>query len=313
MAIEPIEPDNIELDRRIAERWAKMYTPAARARVICVDKGLIKHTIFKAAVEALDWASERARLYENIPCGVRIIGPSGSGKSTVLSYYRASLPSQDLLKSGGGFLYIRLWKRTSIYELIEALLIELDFPMPSTGSRNLLMRKKAVKENLKRAGVILVAIDEAHNLLARPVNWPTEGNDATSFLCDLIDSRFAVALVGGPSLERLREFNEYLYTRCTPSVLLKNFDADVTWRAIVRAFVALSTEHSLAMLDDVNQAANLHAATSGNFRQLKLLLCEAILVSADAGEKAVSAESMRIACDRVRDGALGDNPWKVKK
>lgn len=306
------DPDNNGRDRVIAERRIKMYSSHALSKVSSIDKALVLYTQFNGALEALDFVASRVQAYENIPAGLRIIGDSGAGKTTILDYFMASHPVGGISQRARGILRINLRRRTNIYALMETLLIALEFPLPNTNWRNVTQRQGQALDWLTRKGIFMVIVDEAHRMLVGPPTAPRDGNDCSAFMCEIANLQIAVVLAGGPSLERLQEFDQFLYSRCATSIHLKKFDDGPKWRGIIHG-IASKSEHSIEFLNNPQQCTHLHAAASGNLRALKLLVGEAVLVSVDAGEAGVTLESIRIACDRVKDDALGLNPWKAQK
>lgn len=304
-----------QADRRVAERRLKMYAPEALTRTVQLDKALVKHRSFQESLTALDRIFQLGKHLQNVPVGLRVIGLPGTGKSTLLRYFVESLPRSDLFERGMGVVAIRLERRATLVDLVEGLLRELRYPLAGTNYRNVVQRRDVLMEMLARRNTHAILIDEAHRLCVRPITWAAasdEGSDATAFICQLIDARIGVALCGGPGLERLREFDRYLHSRCTSAVTLQNFAPGAAWRGLVKQLIVECSAHSLRCFEEAEQLAKLHNATDGNLRAVKMLLVEAVLVSADACRSAVTAEDLERACDLVRDEVAGANPWSKK-
>lgn len=305
--------DHEERDREIAERRLKTYSLAALATTVAVDRALVLHRPFQDCLSAMDRVFQLGRELINIPVGLRLVAPPGGGKTTILNYFCKSLPKSDLFEPGFGAVRIHLKRRASLAELVSGVLLALQYPLPATNSSNVLKKRELALELLGRKGTRLLALDDAHRLCVRGkgVNGD-EGNDATSFLCDVTDARIGLVLCGGPGLDRLRDIDSYLFSRCTPRVALNNFKLGGAWGGLVSQLIGLTSTHSLKFLDDKVQMANLHSATNGNLRSLKILVVEAILVSVDAGHTEITSADMRIAFERVLDETTGANPWAAK-
>jgi hypothetical protein len=296
---------------KVKARQMAMYSPEAIRRAYIVDKLIVPHTNFTAALTSFDRSFQLAKEF-SVPAGVRVYGPPGSGKSTVIRYFRDSLPRFDLVEAGMGAVAIEMPKSPQVGSVIEAVLTAVDYPFSRVTSNTVHIKRELSVKALQRKGTRILAIDEAHNLFgAGSARLTGEGTPVTNYLRYLADNAMvSLCLVGGPALAGLETLDKYLASRCKTPTELPDFTAGAEWLGLVKAIVKQCDTFDLSLLDHVDQRKLLFKAVEGNLRALKILLIESILVSVDAGQQQLDTGCMAIAFQRVHGAkSTASNPW----
>lgn len=305
--MEAADEDGLKLKAR---RMA-MYSVDAIRRAYAIDKLIVWHTSFKTALASFDRSFQLSKEF-NTPAGLRVFGPSGSGKSTVIGYFRDSLPKFDLIEPGMGAITIDTPKSPQLGDVIESVLIALEYPFASVTKDTIHIKRDLSVKALLRKGTRIVALDEAHNLFpANSARLNGEGTPVTVYLRHLSDkAKVAICLAGGPALERLESLDRYLASRCKTPAQLADFPLDGEWLGIVKTFIEKCKTFDLKFLAEPEQQRPLFQATEGNLRALKILLIEAVLVAVDAGQQQLDKGCMAIAFQRVNGSkGMSSNPW----
>ena len=302
-------PDEAGL--KVKSRQMAMYSGEALRRAYVVDRLIVPHSGFKAALASFDRSFQLAKEF-SVPTGVRVHGPPGAGKSTVLQYFRDSLPPFSLIEAGFGVIRIEVPKLPQVGSVIEAVLAAVEYPFSKVTSTTVHIKREQSVKALQRKGTRILAVDEAQNLfMAAGAKMTGEGTAVTSYLRHVADNaKVSLCLAGGPALARLEALDRYLASRCPTMTELVDFTAGGEWLGVVRSIVKQCDTFDLGFLDQVEQRKPLFQAVSGNLRALKILVIESILVAVDAGQDRLDAGCMAIALNRVRGSKnVADNPW----
>ena len=288
-----------------------MYSSEALRRAYSVDRLIVPHTGFNAALASFDRSFQLAKEF-NVPAGVRVYGPPGAGKSTVVKYFRDSLPPFSLIEAGFGVIRVEIPRSPQVGSVIEAVLAAVEYPFSKVTSTTVHIKREQSVKALQRKGTRILAVDEAQNLfMAAGSKMTGEGTAVTSYLRFVADTaKVSLCLTGGPALARVEELDKYLASRCPTVTELVDFTAGAEWLGLVKSIVKQCDTFDLSFLDQVEQRKPLFQAVGGNLRSLKLLVIESILVAVDAGQAQLDGGCMAIALNRVRGSKnVADNPW----
>jgi len=282
-SLEQLDPEDIEINaRRIA-----VYSPEALKVAADVDRIYVSHPGFTSALKAFDRLFQIAGEFE-MPQGMVIECPTGVGKTSVFRYFRDALPSSNLFSPGLGALGIRSTSRPTPGYLIKSLLWAYRYPFSSGGETQLYARRGVLIDLIRQKGTRLLFIDEATGLIEKLSNRePSRGeSEVTDLLREIVDEcRIALVLSthhGGSVFDRV---DPSLSSRITVRIRLDNFKPDQFWLGLLKSYVKQSSRFDLTAIEDPVVAKRLHLASSGNLRQLKRLLTEAVLIAV-AQEKA---------------------------
>lgn len=288
-----------------------MYSSEALRRAYVVDRLIVPHNGFNAALASFDRSFQLAKEF-NVPAGVRVYGPPGAGKSTVVQYFRDSLPPFNLIEAGFGVIKVEIPKSPQVGSVIEAVLAAVEYPFSKVTSTTVHIKREQSVKALQRKGTRILAVDEAQNLfMAAGSKMTGEGTAVTSYLRYVADAaKVSLCLAGGPALARLEALDKYLASRCPTVTELTDFTAGAEWLGLVKSIVKQCDTFDLAFLDQVEQRKPLFQAVGGNLRALKILVIESILVAVDAGLAQLDSGSLALALNRVRGSKnVADNPW----
>lgn len=296
---------------KVKARQMAMYSQDAIRRACIVDRLIVPHSKFSAALTCFDRSFQLSKEF-SVPAGVRVYGPPGSGKSTVIRYFRDSLPRVDLIEHGMGAIALEIPKSPHVGAVIEAVLTAVDYPFSRVTSNTVHIKRELSVNALQRKGTRIVTVDEAHNLFgASSARLTGEGTAVTNYLRYLADhARVSLCLVGGPALAGLESLDKYLASRCPAATELFDFSADAEWLGLVKSIVKQCDTFDLSFLDQVEQRKSLFQAVAGNLRALKILLIEGILVAVDAGRQQLDTACMATAFQRIHGSkSVAANPW----
>jgi hypothetical protein len=121
-----------------------------------------------------------------------------------------------------------------------------------------------------------------------------------------------VVITTDGSMPSLKSVDDGLDSRVACTVKLEDFQADKVWQKVLAGFAKNFSDIDLSLLHADPVSAQTHTATSGNFRRLKYLLAEFVLVAAEDGATALEQRHMSVAFERVFGKDCGrTNPYGV--
>lgn len=288
--LEVPDPDEEELySRRIAS-----YSVNALLAAKPIDRIYINYPDFKKAVLAMD------RIFQLAPemdmaQGMILSGPTGTGKTAVFKYFRDTLPSSSLFAPGDGAVGLRCPKRPSVGHFVAGYLKAVRYPFSHGSTQQLYIRRGLVFDSIKQKGTRLIFVDEAAGLLALKRNGQHTGGetDISEFFRELVDEcRVGLVLSGPQALESITEIDGALASRLSVMERLVPFALDENWIGLVQAFVKQCNSFDIRFFHDIEVAKILHAATTGNLRDLKRLIVECILIAFDARKVSIDQQTL---------------------
>lgn len=302
------------IEVKVKTRRQFTYSDQALKAGEVVDGVFVSHLAVQQALEALDRSSQVNEAL-SFAQGIRLIGPTGSGKSTLIRYFQASMPQDGGIDASTRSIYLRLQERPSVARLLSVLLRKMRYPFASVTSRNLSIKREVLLDALRQSGMKMLFLDEAHYLCQhrRTSNPDTFGTYATDFLRELIDeAQMTLVLIGDQGLDRLAEVDAHLAARTPIRIALQNFgNKGNDWFGVIRTLLNSVEQVNASSLLGGLQMQRLHTATGGNMRQLKWLICEAVMVAVDAKSEAIRDKDMALAFERLNGAACErSNPWK---
>lgn len=304
----PVEPDSDEEARQHYER--RMYTYSAESLYAAsrLDKILVMHPQFKAALKVFDRVYQLAGAVKG-PMGVRLIAPTGAGKSTLIRFFADSLPSSSTVSGNHSVLSVRLRRGYAVGAIVEDMLKKLGYPLHSSGNRTNGVRRGLLMECLNSRETRLVFLDEADVLIAQ-----TRSSYGALGLTELIrqindETGAQVILSGTVALETLDQTDLFLAERINTTVRLDYFGLDRTWSSFVRAYLKQAEGLPLEHLLQPSVQMKLHQACGGRARRWQQLMVEVALISVH-DKRPVDDLLLRDAYTAVRGVACAEpNPW----
>jgi type II secretory pathway predicted ATPase ExeA len=314
--------DNVSLDddfdapdeeeRSVRTRRMSTYSVNAIKLAASVDKVYIVHPDCKTSLIGCDRAFQLCRELSQQQV-IMIAGGTGVGKTALIKYFRASLPKSSLFEQGFGAIAVRLPSRPNVGQVIGTMLKQLKHPFPQVTNQTLAIKREVLIESLRQRGTRLLFIDESHNLRdqTRIRNRVHDGTTVTDCLRELVDeASVGLCLSGTDDLLHLDAVDSHLDNRVSARFQLRSFKDDGIWRGFLSTFRRHCTQIDLGIIDSVEHAQMLFAATGGNLRIFKRLVTEAVLVCADASATSVTQEHFKKAFDSISgDASRVGNPY----
>jgi hypothetical protein len=304
-----------EEDRQTAQRRLFMYSAAALAVAKSIEQIYVSHSQFGSALEACDRIFQLSGELQT-PNGGLLCGPTGSGKTTLIDYFRASLPASTLFERGFGAISIRLQKQPTPGSVISSLLEAVDYPFPKVPERLVYLKRNVAMEALALKGTKLVFVDEGQNLesQARRRGDGADDSVASDILNEVMDKPRCGLFISSRRPIVLEQIDPALAGRVTVRLELSNFAPGPAWAGFLNAFVGSSKSFDLSFLLATGEPERLHVATDGNLRSFKRLVTEGVLIACDKPSKALTAEIMCLAFERIYGKANGrHNPYSPTK
>jgi len=287
----------IDLQRRIFT-----YSKEALKIAFTIDPIIINHPRFAQGMEALD------RIYQlshelNLPQGLRIIGPTGSGKTTLINYFEKTIPKTTLFRKGLGVVSIRLNFAPNRHQLVRNLLMAYDYPFTTISTKAIDIKIKNLCEIMIQKGTRILVIGDSHYmaLISSKKNVINNQNDVSDTLHYLMDTTgIGLVLCGSEELDNLESIDAHLASRVSARLELCDYiKPNPEWYGLLKAFVNESKLFDLSLILTENYGALIHAATKGNFRNLKRLISELILICVDEKPDQITKNQFQLAHDRI--------------
>ena len=290
-----------EEERRVRER--RMFTYSVRALKVAasVDRVCIVHPDFKASLSGCDRIFQLCRELSQQQAMV-IAGPTGVGKTALIKYFRASLPKSSLFEQGFGATAVRLPSKPNLGHFVGAMLRQLRHPFPQVSHHTLSIKRDVLIDALRQRGTRMLFLDEAHNLRdqSKIRSRAFDGTNVTDCVRELVDEvPLALCMSGTEELLQLQELDRHLDNRVSARFQLTDFSDGPMWKAFLSAFRKHCSLIDLSIIETADQSRKLHVATSGNLRQFKRLVTEAVLICADSGVDALVEAHLLKAFDRI--------------
>ncbi|MDF3822962.1 TniB family NTP-binding protein [Leptospira sp. 96542] len=288
-------------------RHVKTYSTQALKQGSLVDRCIVNHSQFTRAVTAMERAFQLAPEFET-PQGIVMVGPPGTGKTATFNYFRATLPKSSLFADGEGAIGLRCPKAPRVGTFVTGLLKVYRYPFTGGNAKQMYIRRHVLFDAIQQKGTRLIFIDESQHLLYAPHTKVAEDSDTevSEFLKDLMDTcRVALVLAGSRELNRLQEADSALASRLSVKETLTEIPLDAEWMGILKTFSRQCPNIDQSAILAPEMAMLLHKATSGNLRSLKRLLLEAVLLTADSLEAAISKATLSRAFTLVSGSAEG--------
>lgn len=288
-------------------RRVNTYSTQALMQGSLVDRCIVNHSQFTRAVTAMERAFQLAPEFET-PQGVVLVGPPGTGKTAAFKFFRETLPSSSLFAAGEGAIGLRCPKRPRVGTFVSALLNAYRYPFASGNSKQMYIRRHVLFEAMQQKGTRLIFVDESQNMLY--ARQTTTGEDCdtevSEFFKEMMDTcRVALVLAGSRDLNRLSESDSALSSRLSVKETLIDIPLDAEWMGILKTFSQQCPKIDQSAIVAPEMAMLLHKATFGNLRSLKRLLLEAVLLTADSLEAAISKATLSRAYTLVSGSAEG--------
>lgn len=302
-------------DRQTTERRLFMYSPAALAVAKSVEEIYVNHSQFGTALEACDRIFQLSGELQT-PNGALLCGPTGSGKSTLIDYFRQSLPPSTLFERGFGAISIRLQKRPTPGSVVSSLLKAVDYPFPKVSEKLVYLKRTVAMDALALKGTKLVFVDEGNNLESQAHRRADSSDDsvASDILNEVMDKARCGLFICCNRPMVLERIDPALAGRVPTRLEFSNFVLGAAWTGFLRAFVKGSKAFDLSFLLAPAEPERLHVATDGNVRSFKRLVTEGVLIAFDRGSKALTAEILCLAFERIYGKANGrHNPYAPAK
>jgi hypothetical protein len=236
------------------------------------------------------------------PGGVRVGAPTGYGKSEMVKAITRKYPERD---EGGQTIVpvvcFEVPEAPTVETIALRLLDQLKFPFASQQSPE--NQFKLLVEAFREAQVRLVIADEWNEVCKG------HRQIASSRICEFVRKLYDAtnvpwAFFGTHELEKSFLWYPPLASRCSATISCRDMPFGKAFIKLLDAFDELLPTEALSGLGQEALARQIHEATQGNFRALKTLLRNAVLMlPVDQGksieQKHLSAAFIQLAGDRA--------------
>lgn len=228
------------------------------------------------------------------PGGLWLLGEGGVGKSFVLeSIYERHQPWETLEARCCPVLTLSFDARPAESDILLSLLLQLGQHPGSLSYQKNADLRDILLDAFPACGVLAILFDESHHLwLSTQAKRVVDriGGRLGDFLKRLYDtSGLAFIFAGTPGLERLYETDSQAKTRWPGMLKLELFGNDAKFRGLLATLDEALPMPELSGLSEEPLATQLHESTRGNFRLLKNLLADAVLLAASEGAPKLTA------------------------
>lgn len=285
---------------QIMERRRFMYSSGSLQLARRIEDIHLVHQRFSDALTGFDRIFQLATA--KTARGMLLSGAWGTGKTTLIKYFEKSLPHSTLFEKGVGSMAIRLPYKPSAGQFISASLKRLGYPLARVTKTTLYAKRDLLFELVRDKGVRLFFVDQGHNLATqyKPRDAQSSETPVTDMLCHMMDEAgVGVVVTTDGSMPSLKGVDDGLDSRIACTVKLEDFQPGEVWQKVLGGFAKNFGDIDLSILRADPVAAQTHTATSGNFRRLKYLLSEFVLVAAEDGAAALEQGHMKLAFERV--------------
>jgi len=264
-----------------AMRLAVMQkTPEERSEFF--SQAFVNVSSFDAGLRFIHALLERAK-HTKQAGGLWIVGDGGTGKSFILDrIHQQYAPIETPVSRIVPLISIELRERPSVSSLMLHMLYQLGQDLELLHYRNNDDLEDALVAAMVTSKTLAVMFDEAQHLW---ISNTRKKDRAAGQVGDFLKRLYrhvgaAYIFAGTPGLGEVADRECQSNTRWSGRLTLKNFEYDIDFLGLVDALDELAPMPQKAGLKDPLIAAPLHLATQGNFRLLKRLLAEAVLIAA---------------------------------
>ena len=265
---------------------------------------------FKQAREYIDALLERGK-HTSKPGGLWIVGDGGVGKSFLLKDAHQRHPQLDTdIARITPLLTLNFEGIPSISSLLIEMLLQLgQEPELIRGQTNSELRKMLI-DALPACGTSGVLFDESQHFWLRTKRTADRNAGAFGeYLKELYDdTSLAFIFTGTPGLRDVFENDNQVYTRWSGLLNLEPFKFGDQFFGVLAALDQAIPLPEPAGLTNPKLAEKLFASTKGNFRLIKRMLAEAVLLADKDGAESLDLHYLAkahflIFCSR-------ENPFK---
>lgn len=233
---------------------------------------IIKDNDFNFCVDEITYFLKNP---DGVPEALLIVGEPGCGKTFVGEYVVDRFnPAEEVEISKKSVIMIRQIENISLKSFYEALLDALGDPSPTQGK--LTDKKMRIIKLKERLGLLVVILDEFHDMLPRTVHERSTSIKFTKWL--MVDLKVSVIMMGLPDCLSIIEYSSQIETRLRRVIELRHFslsdEAETKRFAGFMRALFKSVERSIDNFFDANGELlrRFVLASRGNKRIIKRLL-----------------------------------------
>lgn len=258
------------------------------------SKAFVNVRSFDAGLRFIDALIERSRHSKNAG-GLWIFGDGGTGKTFILDRINQKYaPIETPVSRIVPLVSIHLRERPAISDLALLILAQLGQDPALVHYRGNSDLEDALVIALEECKTLVMLFDEAQHLWIKNSNKNDRSAGHVGEFLKRLYSKVGVAYVfaGTAGLEEVASRESQSNTRWSGKLKLKNFEFDGEFLGLLDALDEMAPMAEKAGLQSLDMAKPIHEATQGNFRLLKRLLAEAILIAANENSQRVTMDHL---------------------